>query len=73
MSKFVAVTDDDLARARKDRAFRHALLASSLDQLLTAMNKLKAANPDAGPAMTRQIREAVALAVQLSDRIRKIA
>jgi hypothetical protein len=73
MSKFVAVTDDDLARARHDRAFKHALLASSLDQLLTVMNKLKQANPDADAALTRQIREAVGLAVQLSDRIRQIA
>lgn len=73
MGKFVAVTDDDLARARQDRAFKHALLASSLEQLLSAMNKLKEANPDATPALTRQIREAVDLAVELADRIRKIA
>jgi cysteinyl-tRNA synthetase len=73
VSKFVAVTDEDLARARKDRAFRQTLLASSLDQLLSAMNKLKRDHPDASPAMTRQIREAVELAVKLADRIRKIA
>jgi cysteinyl-tRNA synthetase len=73
MSKFVAVTDEELARARKDRAFKQALLASSLNELLSAMNKLKAANPDASPAMTRQIRDAVELAVQLADRIRRIA
>jgi hypothetical protein len=73
MSKFVAVTDDDLARARKDRVFKQALLASSLDQLLTAMHKLKQANPDADAALTRQIREAVEVAVELADRIRKIA
>lgn len=73
MGKFVAVTDDDLARARKDRAFKHALLASSLEQLLTALNKLKVANPDADAALTKQIREAVELAVELSDRIRKVA
>ncbi len=73
MSKFVAVTDEDLARARKDRAFKHALLAGSLERLLSAMNKLKQDHPDADAALTRQIREAVALAVELADRIRKIA
>jgi hypothetical protein len=72
MGKFVAVTDDDLARARKDRAFKQALLASSLDQLLSAMNKLKVANPDADAALNKQIREAVEVAVELADRIRKI-
>lgn len=73
MSRFVAVTDEDLARARKDRAFKQELLARSLDHILAAVNKLKRDHPDADAALTKQIREAVELAVQLSDRIRKIA
>jgi hypothetical protein len=73
MGGFIAVTDDDLARARQDRRFKHELLASSLERLLSELNRLKQANPAADAALTRQMREAVQLAVQLSDRIRRIA
>jgi hypothetical protein len=77
MRGFVAVTDDDLARARRDPQFKHGLLASSLDCLLTKLNKLHDAQADgsngADPAVARQIREAVDLAVQLADRIRELA
>lgn len=77
MRGFVAVTDDDLARARRDRHFKHELLATNLDCLLSELNKLRRAHADAqggaDPARTRQIREAVDLAVQLSDRIRALA
>jgi hypothetical protein len=73
MGDFVAVTDEDLARARRDRRFKHELLASSLARLMSELHRLKRAHPDADAATTRQIREAVELAVQLSDRIRRIA
>jgi len=33
------VTDDDLARARQDPAFRHQLVADSLDMLLRELKR----------------------------------
>jgi hypothetical protein len=62
------VTEDDLARARRDPAFRQQMLAENLDRLLEALNKMRKSNalkPDAA----RQIREGVDLAVQLADRL----
>ena len=38
------VTEDDLARARSDPAFRQQLLAQNLDRLLEALNKMRKAN-----------------------------
>jgi hypothetical protein len=49
------VTDQELLRARSDAAFRQRLLAVSLEWLL--------------PEAARQMREGVALAVQLADRL----
>jgi hypothetical protein len=73
MGEFVAVTEADLARARQDRAFKQALLATSLDQLLVALQRFRTSRPDPDPAATRQMREAVALSVELADRIRLLA
>ncbi len=71
MSGFVAVTDDDIARARADVRFKQDLMTASLAGLLSELNRLKQAHPEADAIMTRQIREAVTLAVQLSDRLRR--
>ena len=73
MGEFVAVTEADLARARQDRAFKQTLLATSLDQLLAALHRFKISRPDPDPAAMRQMREAVALSVELADRIRLLA
>jgi hypothetical protein len=62
-------TDDDCARARSDGAFRHKLLAEHLELLLSALAKLRKANPDPGRA--RQIREGVDMAVKLSAILQK--
>ena len=73
MGGFVAVTEEDLARARRDRAFKQALLATNLDQLLAALHRFKKSRLDPDPAATRQMREAVELSVDLADRIRQLA
>jgi hypothetical protein len=59
------VTDADLARARKDPAFRHELVTASLQRLLHGLNHLHQAEDD--PSRQRQIREGVALAVRLAE------
>jgi hypothetical protein len=60
------VTEDDLARARVDPAFRQQFLAENLDRLLEALKKMRDADSqDADTA--RQLREGADLAVQLAD------
>jgi hypothetical protein len=66
----VLVTDADLARARQDPAFRHQLVANSLELLLRELNRLRSAGSDATRA--RQIREGVDLAVRLADLLQRI-
>lgn len=61
------VTDEELAQARRDPAFRQQLLANNLDNLLVALARLRASeNPD-DPIPSRQIREGVQLAVKLAE------
>lgn len=64
------VTDDDLARARRDPAFRQRLLAQNLDLLLEALNKAHRYNGP-NPKTAGQIREGVELAVELADRLQR--
>jgi hypothetical protein len=62
------VTEDELARARNDPAFRQQFLAQNLDRLLEALKKMRRAgeqNVDTG----RQLREGADLAVKLADRL----
>lgn len=66
MSNFAAVTDEDLARARQDPAFRHRLLADNLDILLTKLNRLRSSS-GMNSAQASQIRDGVKLAVKLAD------
>jgi N-glycosylase/DNA lyase len=65
------VTDAELERARQDPAFRHQLVADSLELLLRELNRLRRSTTDATRA--RQIREGVDLAVRLADLLQRIA
>jgi hypothetical protein len=71
MSEFATVTDADLARARQDAAFRHQLVANSLETLLTELNKLRGKGATAQSAS--QIREGVDLAVKLAELLQRVA
>ncbi len=62
------VSEDDLARARKDPAFRHRLMAEQLDQLLAALKRARQ-SAENNPESARHIREGVDLAVKLADRL----
>jgi len=64
------VSEDDLARARHDPAFRQKMLAEHLERLLDALNRMRRANNDS-PQAARQIREGVDLAVKLADRLQQ--
>ena len=66
------VTEDDLARARHDPAFRQQMLADNLERLLEALNQMRRGNSDS-PEAARQIREGVDLAVKLADRLQQNA
>lgn len=69
---FPGVTDDDLARARTDPAFRQKLLTESLEALLTKMQKLRKAAQSAPSPGDSQLREGVELAVRLAELIQKV-
>jgi hypothetical protein len=58
------VTDDDLARARRDPDFRQRFYADHLDRLLEKLNEMRKTGGDA-----RLIKEGVELAVNLADRL----
>lgn len=62
------VTEEELARARTDPAFRQQFLAQNMDRLLEALNKMRQAG-DQNVETTRQLREGADLAVQLADRL----
>jgi len=62
------VTEDDLARARIDPAFRQQFLAQNLDRLLEALKRLRQAG-DQTVDSARQLREGADLAVKLADRL----
>ena len=64
------VSEDDLARARNDPAFRQQMLAEHLERLLGALNKMRRDNSDA-PEAAAQMREGVDLAVELADRLQR--
>ena len=64
------VSEDDLARARRDPAFRQQMLADNLEILLQALNKMRRDKSDS-PEAVAQIREGADLAVQLADRLQR--
>ena len=62
-------SEEDLLRARGDRAFRHQLVHDHLELLLASLNALRSKpNPRAD-----QIREGVEMAVRLADILHRIA
>jgi hypothetical protein len=67
MAHFSAVSDEDLARARRDPAFRRKLLSESLEVLLATLNKMRASSRSLDKASARQIRDGVDLAVKLAE------
>jgi hypothetical protein len=69
MSTFPAVTDNDLARARSDPAFRQKLLTQSLEILLAQMQKLRGTAQSIAPKDDKRLREGVELAVRLAELI----
>jgi len=73
MAAFAPVTDADLARARKDTAFRQKLLEQNLQTLLARVQKLRNAPPAAQSVGARQMREAIELAVRLAEMIQGAA
>jgi hypothetical protein len=68
MPTYAPVTEDDLARARTDPAFRQRLLSQNMEALLTGIKKLRKA-PTAAGTGDKQIREGVELAVRLAELI----
>ena len=62
------VTEDELARARTDPAFRQQFLAQNLDRLLDALERMRRASEQNADA-ARQLREGADLAVQLAERL----
>ncbi len=64
------VSEEDLARARSDPAFRQQLMADHLERLLEALNKMRRQNSES-PRTAAQLREGVDLAVKLADRLQQ--
>ena len=64
------VTEADLARARTDPAFRHKLMAQSLEALIAALHRAR--RGEFHPETVRQIKEGTDLAMTLADRIQQI-
>ena len=62
------VTDEDLARARKDPIFRQRFYADHLDRLLEKLNEMRKSGAN-DPERARMIKEGVDLAVKLADRL----
>jgi hypothetical protein len=68
MGTYAPVTDDELARARTDPAFRQRLLSQNMEALLAGIKKLRKTPVPSG-AGNKQIREGVELAVRLAELI----
>jgi hypothetical protein len=66
MSTFAPVSDDEIARARSDPAFRQKLLSQNMEALLAGLQKLRK-TPASDRAGAQQIREGVELAVRLAE------
>ena len=65
------VTDEELARARSDPAFRKQLIAANLDNLLMMLARMRASVAVNDPASVQQIREGAQLAVKLADLLQR--
>ena len=62
------VTDEDLARARRDPVFRQRFYADHLDRLLEKLNEMRRSGAN-DPERARMIKEGVDLAVKLAERL----
>jgi hypothetical protein len=71
MAKVTLTTEDDLAHARADPAFRHRLMADNLDMLLSELSRLRT-RPGNAPDAARHIREGADLAVKLAELLQRI-
>ena len=69
---YAPVTEDELARARNDPAFRQRLLSRNMEILLAGIKRLRKAQAPTGEE-TKQIREGVELAVRLAELIQEPA
>ena len=67
------VTDEQLAQARRDPAFRKQLIATNLDQLLGALARLRSSERAKEPLPSQQLREGAQLAVKLADLLQRSA
>lgn len=70
MASVTLVTDDDLARSRKDPAFRHQLVAHNLDMLLGQLKRMRGSSAEAQD--NGQIREGVDLAVRMAELLQRL-
>ena len=68
MGFYAPVTEDELARARSDPAFRQKRLSQNMEALLGGIKRLRRAQAPSGEE-TKQIREGVELAVRLAEMI----
>ena len=66
MSKFAPVSEQDLARARTDPAFRQRLLNHSMEVLLDGLKRTRK-SPAADGEDNDRIREGAQLAVRLAE------
>jgi hypothetical protein len=66
MSKFALVSEQDLARARTDPAFRRRLLSHSMEVLLDGLKRARKSTP-ADSEDSDRIREGAQLAVRLAE------
>ena len=69
MGTYAPVTEDELARARTDPAYRQKLLSQNMEALLAGIKKLRKAPVAAAGTGDKQIREGVELAVRLAELI----
>jgi hypothetical protein len=64
------VSDEDLARARTDPAFRQQLMAEHLGRLVAALDRARQSDSESLD-VARQMREGAALAIALAGRIQR--
>ena len=62
------VSDEELARARRDPVFRQRFYADHLDRLLEKLNEMRKSG-ESDPERARMIKEGVDLAVKLAERL----
>jgi hypothetical protein len=65
--EYHAVTDADLARARRDAPFRQQMIVDNLDLLLAELNRLRNQGKSLDKTRALQMREGAMLAVKLAD------